>query len=121
MREAPPRASESASTSTDDPNPLPDLGLDPHAPRSSEFERFLERVRSMVSAVVTAPQSPHPAFERVRRLLCDGVGTMEDENYCPPLGYDIGEAGVVALQRCALVDASTCCLLHDAHTSLHSC
>ena len=64
----------------------------------AEFDAFLGRVRRLVADLAAAPRAPLAAFDRVRRLLRDGVGSMEDENFCPALGYDIGAEGVLALQ-----------------------
>ena len=43
-------------------------------------------------------QSPHPAFERVRALFLNGQGVPGHAAYAPGLGYDIGEAGIEALE-----------------------
>ena len=64
----------------------------------AQFDGFLTRVGALVAALVAAPTTPHAAFGAVRALLLKGRGDESSEAYCPPLNYDIGEAGVLEIQ-----------------------
>ena len=54
------------------------------------YDHYLSRVERLIKNVTGDDQVADPAIGRVRDLFRYGRGTMADEAYCPPLGYDIG-------------------------------
>eukprot|EP01052_Picozoa_sp_SAG31_P038575 SAG31_NODE_5180_length_2695_cov_2.182203_3_plen_231_part_01 len=61
------------------------------------FEKLCSHVAALAQDLAVEPRRASKAVDRFRQLLLKGRGTIEDEAFCPPIGYDIGEAGVLAM------------------------